>query len=207
MATAAIGDIWLVTFSLTQGGQRLQNRFLYRLETVPGGTTTDTISNEMNTLMTAGGNLFPKYLAALNPAVTVAERWFQRIWPTRIRKTVFVSGLAGAWVNTGTATNSAVSIERHTENATRHGVGRIQLPASNSPLDITAGVITNVAYTTVLQTLATQMLQPLNLVPSGATMKPVLVAQNNPASFLYLNGAFPQSTLRSMRRRTVGVGK
>ncbi len=207
MATAAVGDIYLVSFNLLFGGQRMLNTFRYRLETLGTAVTTDDIYNNMATLLASGGNMSQKYLAAVPSQVQLVSRDYQRVWPTRVRKKIDSALVNGTWVNAGSATNSAVSIERYAEEATRHGIGRVQLPASNSAIDVTGGVITNAGYTTVLQTFATQMNVALTLPVVGSTMKPILQSRAAPASFVYEIGTSVQPTLRSMRRRTVGVGK
>lgn len=207
MAAAAVGDIYLVSFDLIFGGQKMLSTFRYRLDTLGTATTTDDIYNNMATLIASGGNLSAKYLAALPPQVTMVARWYQRVWPTRIRKKIDPSGVAGGWANPATATNSAASIERFAEVATRHGVGRIQIPASNNVLDVTAGVITNAGYLAALNALGAQMVATLTLPVVGSTMRPVLQSVTVPSVFNYVIGTVAQATLRSMRRRTVGVGK
>lgn len=207
MANAAVGDFYLLSFYHTMGAQKLINTFRYRLESLGTAITVDDVQNNMETLIASGGNILSKWLAVIPPQVTLVERWYQRVFPTRIRKKIVASGLQGTWANATTSTNQAVSIERYAENATRHGVGRIQLVASNNPLDITNGSITNAAYTTALGVLGTQMAASLTLPVVGSVLKPILQSVSVPGSFTYIIGSSVKPELRTMRRRTVGVGK
>lgn len=207
MANAVVGQIYLVTFKGTMAGQTLLNTFRYRLETLGTAITTADITTNMDLLIASGGNLSPKFIGAVPPQYTLDERWYQCVSPSRIRKVIVNAALAGTFAGTGSTPNASVSIERFAEVATRHGVGRLQLPAANDSANVTNGIINGPGYTGALAALAAQMILPLTLPTVGSTMKPVLQDLRNPGVFNYIIGASAKNTMRVMRRRTVGVGK
>jgi len=207
MAVPALNDIYQVTIRTSLAGQVFLSTFKYKLTTVGTEVTVDALYSAIETQFTAPPNVFTKFVPALPFNWSIVERWYQRVFPIRIRKKVFISGLLGTWPQNTTSTNQAVSLERFAEIAGRHGVGRLQMPASNSPLDITAGVISNPAYKAALANLAATFSLPLTTAPGGSILTPVLQSVATPAVTQPIVGSIVQDTLRTMRRRTVGVGK
>lgn len=199
-------QVYRVTYDLTMFGQKLMNTFSYRVGVIGSEPDTDTLCDNIETVLSGLTNLEAKYRACLPPQVTIANTWIQVIYPTRIRKKVYVRNLAGLWTGVALTANTAVSIERFGAVANRHNIGRVQLPSGDDVTSMNNGLVAAGAYTTALTALATQI--PANLSTIGGTvMNPVLVQSPVNANYNYITGANLQPTMRVMRRRTVGVGK
>lgn len=206
MAAAAVGQIYLTTFRGRIANQEIMNTYIHRLDVLGAPATTDQVIAEFNTRITAGGGLFNTFISAVPPEYLCLERWFQVVWPTRIRKNVVVSNLPGSWAGVNDSPNVAVSIERFAETSGRNSVGRVQLPASMAPADIAGGVISGAGYKAALDAHAVQMKTAVTTVPTGHVLSPVLWAKATAATFRPVIGSVRQETVRVMRRRTVGLG-
>jgi hypothetical protein len=202
----AVGQIYRVTFDLTMFGQKLMNTFSYRLKTIGAEADSDALGTAMDTVLSAGLNLQSKYLAIVSPQVTLANTWIQLIYPSRVRKQIFLKGIAGAAAGTSQTANVAVSVERFGGLANRHNVGRVQIPACDDAGHISNGVISGVLYLADINTFATQMKQSITTL-GASVLEPVLVPRAGGPTFQLISGTIVQSTVRVMRRRTVGVGK
>ena len=202
----AVGQIYSVTFDLTMFGQKLMNTFQYRLGTIGTAITTDDVCDGMNTVMNTAGNMYAKYRACVTAQVTHNNTWIQVAYPARQRKKVYAIGVAGSWTGTAYTANTAVSIERYGPAANRHNIGRVQIPSADDATSINNGLVSGAGYLTVLNAFAAQMLQPLTTA-AGSVLGPVLVRSPIDGNYEFLLGTSVQTTVRVMRRRTVGVGK
>lgn len=202
----AVGQYYRVTHDLTMMSQRLMNTFNYRLDTVGTETDNEALGIAMRLVLNAAGRLRAKYLLAIPPQVTLANTWIQTLWPTRMRKQTFVDALPGTLAGIASSANTAASIERNGDRASRHDIGRIQLPAANDTGSITNGVITAAGYLAALNALGLEMITTITTA-GGSVLRPVLLRTPVDGSFSYVIGGTVQTTLRVMRRRTVGVGK
>lgn len=204
---AAVGQIYAVNFELVMFGQRLLNTFKYRLDTLPVAASTKQVCDAANTALQTINNLKDKYLNAVPTQVLLNNIVIQTIYPTRARREVYALSQSGLWLGAAIVANTAISIERFGETATRHSIGRVQLPASNQSVDVNNGVLQAAGYITALNNFKTQMLAQLMLAAPVGTLTPVLVRSPVDGNYEYLNGTTLQLTSRVMRRRTVGVGK
>lgn len=203
---AAVGQIFQITFNGQVANQVLMNTFHFRLDVVGAAQNVDQVADEINTKITAGTELFQKFLDCMPPEYLALSRWIQVMWPTRVRRKTYLSGLPGNYAGKANSPNFAVSIERHAETSGRSSVGRVQLLASDTPADITGGTITGAAYAAALDALALKMRSSISTAPSGHILNPVLWAKATQQTFRYVTGSFKQTTVRVMRRRTVGLG-
>jgi hypothetical protein len=190
----------------TLAGQRIITLFQYQITDTPslGTPYTDYLQALYNQL-TVANNLFDSYLDVMSVNYTLDFVRIQPVWPTRLRFVDFVRADPGAWPFVANTPNIATSIERWSVSGKRHGIGRIQLPTPSGAY--ANGLITDNAYKAVITTLATVMKADVPTVAPVAVWKAVILnaAIPNPVP-REVNGTTPKTEVRTMHRRTVGLG-
>lgn len=204
---AAVGQIYQVTFRCSLFNQRVLNTFKYRLDVLPAAASTDDIADRIDARISTAANLIADWRATQPIQITLLFVDVQCLWPIRVRKKSYAKNQAGLYVDNGAINvNSAISITRRGTLATRHSVGRLQLIAPMGADTIDEGAIANAGYRSALEDLAEQMLQPI--VPGTAeVLTPVLTRNPVDANYEYVTDTVVQETVRTMRRRTVGIGE
>ena len=202
----AIGQIYRVTYDLTMFGQKLMNTFEYRLSTLGAEVDTDAVCTGLRNTMVGGMVFEGTYQLAIPLQVACDNIWVQCIYPTRVRKLVFVKNVLGSNAGTASTANVAASIERRGVLANKHNVGRIQVPGCTDAISVVNGSIPAGAYLTSLNNLAAKIILPATTA-GGSVLGPVLTKNPVDATFANITEAFAKTTVRVMRRRTVGVGK
>lgn len=172
----------------------------WRLSTSPitdGGAALAIIAAWMQ-----GATVGTAYRATIGPEWIGRRTQAQLITPQRYRP------VQQTWSDQGTGgsaptLNVAAALTRYGEAATRHAVGTIHMPAVPSENQVggrlTAGAVS--AYNSVLgfwvgsQALGT-----------SSQWTPILFDRVNPGSSIAVVGSIVQPTVRTERRRTLGVG-
>lgn len=202
-----IGDIYQVTFRSTLFNQMILNTFLYRLESTAGLTSVFSIYNDLDNYVEGAGSLKPTFLAVTPTNMTLNQIWIQRIYNGRVRKSVYGVGLPGSAGAAANTANQAASIERRGDLANKHNVGRLQVVIPSGSTWQDSGEVTSAGLTALVD-LADAMTSTLTGGPGTTIFTPVLARKTGLTySFDYITVATPQLTVRTMRRRTVGVGK
>ena len=203
----AIDDQWLCTYKGTLDGQLMLSTFLYR-NTVndPAFPAEVDAAIKINAALTAGGNIQGKLLACLPANYTLDALWVQKIRPVRYRRTTFIKNLPGTSANNSDAPNLAQAVTRQSTLANRHTTGTLHLPVPTGPGSILSGNLTGVQLI-VLNVLAAQM--PAILAPAGSIFQftPILFNRTVGGPVYTVDTAAGQITVRTMHRRTVGLGK
>jgi hypothetical protein len=202
---AAVDDRYLVTFKGTLCGQLVMSTFWYRLTLMFAAPTVNDIMNGLYNKLIAANNLRQRYLEVCPANYSLDETWIQRIRPTRLVKNVYTENLNGLWSDDAQTGNTAAVIERRGVQAARNAVSTLHVPASSEPSAVSNGLITT-AYKSGLQTLA-NIVATSPVLASGDILEPVIDNGIGAGNYTQIGSAFPQSTFRVMRRRTVGVGK
>lgn len=209
LGTLAVNDLIFVTYKMRLWGQRIMNTFYYSVSAVgavPGDRWTAYAS--LRTQMQLPAGLEVDLRACMTADVSLETLRLQFISPQRMAFREFVVGNNGTHPGVSGTPNVAASIERRTELASRHGVGRIQI-AGMPDNAYSTGFLT-VPYIAVLDTLATEI--PRDITDAaGNTYRPVL-AYHDPLSAppwvaSPVIGCETKNTVRVMRRRTVGLGE
>jgi len=156
--------------------------------------------------LVAAGGLEEQYLDALPANYTLMKWRIQPIWPTRLRYKDYERITAGTNQGTSVTANLAISVSRFSVQGGRRGIGRLQVPAITEHL--LNGKYIAGGYGAVLQDLADEMKLDINV--GGFTpldLTPVLFnfRAPNPTAY-HVDETFVQNTVRTMHRRTVGLG-
>lgn len=202
---AAIGDVMLLSFSGSWHGQRVLNTFYYAITGIVGAPTNAAFQAAFDTAISAGGNLQAKFLACCPVSYTLTERWIQTVAPLRLVKTINASGSPGSSAAPSTTANLAAVITRKGGVANRHNIGSLHVPYGNADFGMANGIIGGVQKV-AMDALAAQMTQVVTVGGLG-TVTPVLWFKPSILNVAPIIQANTQTTVRVMRRRTVGVGK
>jgi len=203
----SVGDTWLVTLRGSVFNQLILNTFYYRVAYLATPGTTNAKQGVLQGYLNTVGGFIDKFLAALPSDYNLDRLDIQKVGPYRtitLNQTFASNGLNG--FNVGQA-NTAMSIERRGELARRFDVGRVQLVGSDDTSWINQGVL-QAAAKTACANFGAQMVAAQGTLGSTDTFIPVLSrisggTRINTDILLYE----VQTTARTMRRRTVGVGK
>lgn len=208
---AAVGDIYRVAAVGVYAGQQIMLTHHYAITQLTGPGTDATIRTMiLDTIRggVGGGNtLEGPYLACLPPQYDLSYWVAQKIAPTRLRYEVYARNTPGTHANDTETGNQAAVITLETEAAGRNQVCNKHIgPIPQDPVTQDNGLVT-AAYAATLDNLRTALLAGLVSVGLGVTLEPCIYHRANPNTPSYLETGYVQTTLRVMRRRTVGFGK
>jgi hypothetical protein len=206
----AQGDVFLVNAIGAAFGQTIMNTWTYVINTVGAGVDEAAAATEMIRLVSnigGGGNILETKLLALLPTSYQLVRWTaQKIFPQRFRLVTQGRAVPGTNVGLCNAPNQAAVITRATPLAGRSMQSSLHIgPLPQDALTQTAGNLT-FGYQAILANLAGACLTPLaGVTPIFSALAAIYHKGSNPF-FTNLSVAFGQLTIRTMRRRTVGLG-
>jgi len=205
MAILSVGDIVMVSIVGSLNNQRTMNTFPYRVSAVTGTPTIQSAANALKNSLTAGGGLVPAYIGCTPSNMLINDLWIQVIRPARFRKEVFAINSAGDSGIAANTSNVAATISRQGELALRRAQGCIHVPLGTTSDAFEDGVLTP-SQKALLDTLASKM--NLNIITTGTVVTYIpligLPPFGNPTVDTYATGT--QTTVRVVRRRTVGLG-
>lgn len=205
MAAAATNQIYRVILRGTLCGQQIQTLFDYRISSLVGLWDVTDIYNDIASDILAAGKLVEKYMDCVPSNMTVADALIQCIAPQRIRGGVALVNLPGNRGFADTA-NVQASVERFGELATRRAVGAVHPPVSTAGTDLAIGFVTAAQFA-ALTALGTQMTASIAGLVTGAILDPVIYNRSFIPNYTQVTGAVAKNTVRTMHRRTVGLGK
>lgn len=208
----ATGDVVLLTYWTRLASQQLLVTLHYRYETP--GAPTDSVDEQLQDIATemantgVGVNTIVAALRAVTPDNVAFERCTaQRIKPTRSVYASAPMSVNGTFADSATATNICASVTKRTVVPGRKGVGHCQWPPLPSAVYIN-GLLDAGFRTTQLQAWADQL--KVSFVLHAATaeefaMVPCLPAATTGVPYK-VDNTVAQPTVRTMHRRTVGLG-
>lgn len=198
-------DIVAVTYQGEYCAQQIRNTFHYRL--LSPGNSANPESDLLAIAQHFASSLTCVLTSKMLDAQVSTMAWHgvaaQRVYPTRTIKMVHQTNFSGIVGGDGLPSNSAIVITKRTRTAGRAGIGSLHM--SGVPLMW----IVNGSNTNALpyQDVANAMLQIEAVTPINTTMEPGLFNPTTPPIFFSrLFDALPQTQVRTMRRRTVGLG-
>ncbi len=206
-APMAVGDVIEATFKATLGGQTILTVLHYRVTVAPGGGSAESELQDLaNTMADPINSPFLQgYQLAVCPQLFINYVRCQKVKPAR---TIFRQAdvnLPGLFDDTSRVTNIAMSIEKQTATLGRKGIGRCQI-AGIPDGEIAAGKISGVYITGVFGGFNAGLTTPQKFTPTGAgRCVPCLPASNGTAAYDVIS-AVAYDTVRTMHRRTVGLG-
>jgi len=208
---APVGAIFLTTFRMTFCGEQLINTYYHRVEANAGGLTINSLSDQMNTVFSAGGGLVATHNALREVACMLDRIDIQMIKPARYVQIPYVKTMPGTHTSTTgilDTPNLAAVITRRGEEANRRNVGSLHIPMPDPIGVATDGEITDATYKGHLGELATEMLNSLQDGMSTWKFDPVLwnFKRGVGSPRIPIVGTAVHPTVRVMRRRAVGRG-
>lgn len=197
-----------VVFESTLFDQRVLNTYHYFCITGPTvATDRYTIYGEMMDWIELAGGLKETFLDMVSDQLTLDSVRIQFRSPGRLMYKRFPVGQAGSLTGDANTANIGASIERRGGEALRTNIGRLAIAGIPSA-SIVAGKITAPALV-LLGDHATVVQQDATLT-SGAAFSPCLWSEQpggaDPIFQTFIFDAAPQTTARTQRRRTVGLG-
>jgi len=206
----AIGDIIEFSILWEYFSDKYMNVLHFRkttAQTVP--TDVPTELDQINTKFLAGGagSLFTSVRAVVAQNVTMGFVRSQQIWPLRSVAEQANVGVPGAVGNDTATGNIAATITKRTQNAGRKMVGSFHTPGLPDGTYINGVIQRPSAFYTALLDLG-DALEANIVTTQGGVYEPVLFHRNDqPPTATRLFSTIVQDTVRTMRRRTVGVGQ
>jgi len=204
-----VGDILQISFVQTLYQQRVLNVVHARVEQL------GSITNYQEYAQSLAADLVEEFGATgifnawrqlvLGNLVFDAVR-VQVVYPVRQPYYQDVTLWSGAVVNTNMATaNVALSVTKRSETAGRMGVGHMQL-AGLDPTRIDQGRWDATLLGEVQQAFEWLTL-PYEGTESESTIRFIIRGNGQPAAYHRITDIIPQPTVRTMHRRTVGLGE
>lgn len=189
--------------------QRIITLFQYRFDGIPApGTDYTDYMNDFYSVVSGLGEILDDLYTCMPSNYNPDFVRLQPVHPNRLRAVDF------PWVpnstpnsNPASTSNIATSIERFSKLNKRRGVGRVQLPIPNTVYS--GGNVTNGAYITALNNLRDDIPTQVVTVGVGTAGEWNPVICNTSASQILISsvdGASVKTSVRTMHRRTVGLG-
>jgi len=199
------GDVLQVTLVGDSAGQQILNTFHYGMATVTGTPTQAAVATEVTAKLQAAGELVDKFLGCMPPEYNLDYMWVQFVLDTRYQKSVFSIGSPGTSPQHASTANLAAVITRRGPVANKRNLGSLHLLYPNKDTGVANGDV-SAAQLTAMDLLASKVILTYALATLGS-IAPILIHGTSKLNAIPITSAFSQITLRTMRRRTVGVGK
>lgn len=201
----SIGDKTLVSFRGTLFGQRIINTFWYQLSLVTGTPDETAFNNAFHSVLNAPAGCIEKFLDCMPSQYLLNEVWIQKIESFRVVANKYLHSNPGTFSQDTATANLAACITRRGAAASRHNVSSLHLVYPSLDTGALSGSISpawGTAATAFLPFVAQSY-----VVGSLGTMSPII--NNGPGAIAVspIVMAFLQTTLRVMRRRTLGLGE
>lgn len=203
-----VDDVIKVAFYSRLYSQRILNVLHYRVAEITGapseGLWLQSAANAFS-FTAIGGTLQTELIANMSLDVTVDTVRVQKVFPEPSIYYEDIIGLQGSLTGTAGTANVAASISKRTETPGRRGIGRLQL-AGIQQIDYVAGILTSTAIARLVG-LADAMKATVTVAVGTTLLAPILF--HGPGATTVFSDVVDtqvQTTVRDMRRRTVGVG-
>jgi len=206
-AIIGTNDVVRVTYNMVQDEQQLKMVLHCEPFTIVESdyflAMEDLVGELVATL--AGGGFWNPIKALQSDQLTYESIQVQRISPTRDVLTIRNSGVTGDSVDAAVPPNVALSVTKHTLLASRRGVGRIQIPGFPK-----VKLVNGRWDQTMCDTIQTDLEVKLTTVlttDAGNEWRWVLPQIGQPfGPYQPITGVTTHNTVRTMHRRTVGLG-
>lgn len=199
------GSILEATFRGTVNAQRCLTILHYRLKTTSplpdGAGALNTIAHQLQQV----GGLQDIMLQAIASNAVLGALRLQWVYPNRYIFDEFNENVGpGKWTSGPcNAPNLAAAIEKRTNKSGRAFRGTTHL--WGVPQDSLAGGLFGANYTIKLDALADKIPEVI-VTTSAGTLTPIIYNRHAPVGSLPIESALAQGEVRTMRRRTVGLG-
>jgi len=203
----SVGDIVAVSFMGTINAQRTVSTLHFRAADA-SGTATATLMQNLITLVRAGGGggntLETTFLNCCAQNFTLDSIRAQKISTVRAKFEQQLRAVPGNVAVDCDITNVSGVITKQGALANRHNIGSMHMPAV--PNGYASAGDCSGTYLTLLNAWAAKFTDVQTVAADTVNYFPVIFNKTIPADSAFISSAFPQTSLRVMRRRTVGLG-
>lgn len=204
----AVNDVIQVTYFATLFNQVLMTVLHYRVTTAPATATPEhvVLGSAADNFANVAIEPLSSMKACTSEAVTWTKVRLQKVKPTRSIYAEEIVGTDGDVAQTVDTANVCASITKRSAKAGRQGVGHVQWP----PLaqgQMVSGSLEPAFQAGVLNDFASALTDVLTvgIAPYEMNLQPCLPGGGADTAFDIWD-CVPQSTVRTMHRRTVGLG-
>lgn len=205
----ALDDVVSLSIWGTLFGQRIITVLHYAVSVVSAGSTEDQLKQFANDWVSGTGSVpgsLDHMLEAQGIEYTCDYVRAQRVSPTRTIFMQWNSNDVGTHADPCTTANIAISLQKRTATPGRKGVGRVQL-AGIPQTGYADGSVNPVYEVAKLLPWCTDLMSSFTTSAGPVTFVPVLYNPTNPTPhYSPLIQVLPESTVRTMHRRTLRVG-
>lgn len=201
------GDVLEVSFKGTYQGQRFLTILHYAVDT--GATPSDgpTMISDFDAAfnLAGAGNAMQRYANCLNANANIEQVVYQFIALTRRARVAKIPAVGlGQVIGTDAPPNIACALTKQSDTAGRHGYGTVHMPALVNE-SFTGGTM-NAGGLAVYGGFLSELFRVYTL-GGGRSLIPVIFRRTDPANSVSVLRSIAQDTVRTMHRRTVGVGE
>jgi hypothetical protein len=205
MAGLNVGDIVSVTFGGTLFSQRVMNVLHYRVSISSDSPSYVEASRRVAFAMQQG-MVSPglTMLAAQAPEYVLDWVRVQKVNAARERYVQYSVGNPGTYAGVCTSPNVSAVLLKKSESVSRRGLGTFHLPGL--PQEGYVGGYLTPAYQEKMNAIGATLLNPVTPVNDAVTVQPVIWTPADGLVYYPITATTLITTLRIMRRRTVGLG-
>jgi len=204
----SVNDIIAVSFFGRISGQRMINTLHYRANDT-SALATSTLMNNVITEVRAGGGggdfLESAFLNCIGQNYTLQEIRAQKITTVRAKFESQARAVPGNVAVDCDAPNIAGVITKRGALAGRKYIGSLHMPGVPNGYYLEGDI--SGTYSTVLNSLATVLLGTIVAGTPAVNYFPVIYNRGSATPWTELSSLLVQTSLRTMRRRTVGLGE
>ena len=205
---ATVGSVFLMTLRMTWCNQQLRNVYHFRLDQNSNNRSIDVVATALHSVAnTPATGLYATHAALRDQDCVLNDVQIQAIDPARYVAIGFALNQAGAITTLSPnldTPNLAAVLTRRAVVATRRGVSSLHIPLAISTDTMANGSLT-VAAQTDLGDHGNAILS-IGSLGDGITMSSVIYHKAGNPLTNDIESFFAETTVRTMRRRTVGRG-
>jgi len=202
-------DIIQVTINGDLVGQQCLSVLHYAVTTVSGAPQEQLdVFTALDTYWRGAGKLFATYGACTPTDWSSQTRRYQAIQPVRRVAAVISTGITGGALGAAGTANVAGVVTKKGDLGLRKDIGSVHIPGP-PPGDNAANGLWGAPQRTLLAAFGVQLIASATVAVGGVnyTVSPVIYHRDQPLNPTPITAFANQSTVRVVRRRTVGVGK
>jgi hypothetical protein len=199
-----VNDVVEVTFKGTLFEQIVMSVFHYKyIGTVPIANGPGALLTFLTNL-SAAGELKDTYVACCGPEYTMTEQRAQIVYPTRQVYLSAAVNFPGTNAGACTAPNVSAVVLKSPDQAGHGRTGSLHVPGVPAT-GYAGGELTN-AYALTMANLATKVAKQTFAVVNAGDMQALIWSHRKPTTPSVIQGARVNPYVRTMHRRTVGLG-
>lgn len=210
---AVVGDIFEIRWVSACFLQTINLVHHYRIRTVaadvPWTDVVEALRKNLTVQLAGAGNVETPYRACLPEQVFFSHVDMQLVWPIRLAKQSFTMTGSGTHENSTETANQAAVITFRSEDTGRDKVANYHIGPIPQAIAAQDEGYVAASYKENLTDLADGMFQTVTDAPNSLIMDPIIYHRDETLMDLSYDVFFSyvvQETVRTMRRRTVGIG-